>query len=106
MSVPRRAGAVRPAGAAAEECVAEEAADAGDPERDRVVDDDRRGGLGGGRAVGDQRAGEATLEDAEASGHRDQVGEVADQVGEYQWCDGEWVTGGGECRRERGDVEP
>jgi hypothetical protein len=58
---------------AAQQRIAEYATKAWDPERDRVVDDDRGRGLGGGGAVRDQCAGEATFEHAEASGDRDQV---------------------------------
>jgi hypothetical protein len=71
-----------------EECVAEQSAEARDPERDHVVDDHRGGRLGGRGAVGDQRAGEASFEYAEAAGDWDQVREVPDQVPEHQRSDG------------------
>lgn len=44
--------------AAAEERVADESAEAWNPERDRVIDNNSRRRVGRGRAVGDQRSGQ------------------------------------------------
>src|ERR1700733_372660 len=98
-----RVGAT-PSRSAAQPGIADQAAKARNPEGDRVVDDDRGGGLGGGRSVEDERSGEAGFEDAEAAGHREHVGQVADDVAEDEDVDGDRVSGGGEGGTESGDV--
>ncbi|HEX4281099.1 MAG TPA: hypothetical protein VHZ27_10055, partial [Solirubrobacteraceae bacterium] len=70
-----------------------------------MVDDDGGSGLRGGGAVRDERAGKTPLEDAEATGDRNQIREVTDQITEHEGRDRERVPGGGKDGAEGGDVE-
>ncbi len=70
-----------------------------------MVDDDGGSGLRGGGAVRDERAGKTPLEHAEATGYRNQIREVADQITKHERRDGERVPGGRKDGAECGDVE-
>lgn len=64
------------------------------------------GGQGRGGAVEDEQADQAAVEHADPAGHRDQVRQVPDLIGEHdrrEWGD---EAGGGEAGGEDGDVAP
>ena len=70
-----------------------------------MVHEDGGSGVGNGQAVEREGADEAGVEDSDASGDRDGVGEVAGEVGDDERCQRrEWADGGA-CRPEHGDVE-
>src|SRR4051794_707340 len=82
------------------------APDGGDPKRDRVVDEGGGGRDGSVDAIDDEHADQAAVEDADPAGHRNEVRQVADLVGQHHRGQRRHVTGGSEAREQHRDVEP
>jgi hypothetical protein len=70
-----------------------------------VVDEHCRGGLGDREVVKGERADQAGVEHADATGDRRRVGQIADEVGDDQRGDRGAEAGGREGRPQDGDVE-
>lgn len=74
-------------------------ADGGQPQRDRVVKQHAGQDVGGGEVVEDQRADQACVDDADPAGDGQNVGQVAEEVGQHEHR-------GGGVNAERGQATP